>query len=302
MGFTRQFQVEGQPPATQSLPTALATVISRDYFTSVGIATLTGRTFSDRDSSSAPLALVVNRAFVERFLPEGAPIGRRIKLGAADSKAPWAAIIGVVADVRNRALTLPPAPEMYIHVLQDGGSWNQLFLLVRTAGDPSAALAPVRGVLSRMDPDQPAYLIQTLEQAAAQTIFVQRAAVAAMSVFAMIALTLAAVGVYGVLSYLASARTLEIGLRMAIGAGGRDVTWLLLRQAAAPLGFGLTLGLVAALALGRSASRLLFEVTPGDPLTLVLVCLALGGVGAAAAFVPARRASRMDPAAALHHD
>jgi putative ABC transport system permease protein len=300
--FDTQFQIEGHDrPAQGALPQANITVATRDHFGTLGVPLRVGRGIAATDGPDTPLVAVVNETFARRFLAGANPVGRRISIGDPRPNRPWAEIVGMVGDVRNRGLRESVEPEIFIPMHQQT-VWNQLFLLVRTQADAKAALAGVRREIMAMDPEQPVYAIQTMEEAFGNSVFQQRTAAILLGSFAALALVLAAVGIYGVVAHAVGARTQEIGIRMAVGAGRGHVVRLMLRQVLGLALAGLAIGLGLALALGRAASSLLFEIGPGDPLTLAAVSALLGAVAVLAAWTPIRRATRVDPVVALRYE
>jgi ABC-type antimicrobial peptide transport system permease subunit len=211
--------------------------------------------------------------------------------------------VGVIGDVRNRGLTEPPRPEVFVPVRQQIEGWNnQLFLTIRTQSDPLAMLPAVRKTIATLDPLQPVYAIQTVDDAFANAVAQRRAAMLLISIFAFVALALAGVGIYGLMSYMVSERTHEIGIRMALGAAGGDVLGLVIRQTLVLVGIGATLGIAGALMLGKALTSLVFEVTPSDPATLVSVTVVLTLVALAATLVPGLRATRVTPLVALRRE
>ena len=297
--FDIQVKVE-RPQATNeaAIPTSLITVTTPKYFAALRVPMRSGRSFTATDSLNAPPVAIVNQAFVERYLGGGEAIGQRIALGSANSPRPWTTIVGVAADHRNAGATRSVRPEVYTPVRQQT-DWNQLFLMVTTDGDPAALLPSVRDAIKSLDPEQPVYLVRTLETAIAEASFQQSLAALLLSIFAGVALVLAAVGIFGVLSYTVSARTQEIGVRMAVGAEPRHVRWLVVRQVLVLTGVGLAIGTGILLAGGRVLTGLLFGVEVADPTTLVAAAAILGTVALAAAWLPALRATRVDPIQAL---
>jgi putative ABC transport system permease protein len=297
--FSTQVAIEHASDA--SLASTVITVATPAYFDTLRVPLLSGRTFSNDDRLDSPPVAVVNRAFVARFIADGDPVGRRIRLGSADRPSPWVTIVGVVADYRNSGLTQPVRPEVVTPVRQQT-EWNQLFVLVRSASDAAALLPTVRQAVTALDADQPVYLSQTLEEAMAASVFQQRISTLLLSALSALALVLAAVGVYGVMSYAVAARTQEIGVRLAIGAQRRDVVWLVIRQVLGLTAAGLAIGIGALVAAGGLIEGLLFGVRPIDPITIAVVSIVLSLVALAAAWSPAARASRVDPIEALRYE
>lgn len=291
------FDGVGDPGST--LPTTLATVVTPGYFEALGIPLLRGRTFTEDDVAGTPAVAVVNEEAALRYLGTTDAVGRRLKLGDAGPEAPWWEIVGVVGSTRNLGLDQDPFPEIFAVHDQVGGAQNQLFLIVRTEGEPLSYLSAIRGTVLEMDADQPVYAIRTAEETYAQGIASMRATTLFLSIFAGFALVLAAVGIYSVVSYTVSGRTKEIGLRVALGADGGRVQRLVVGQALLPVLLGAGAGLLAAVAVGGALERLLFGVGGSDPLTLGLVATLLVGVAGLASWIPAFRAARLDPLEAL---
>jgi predicted permease len=303
VNFSTQVRIEGAPSSgAGALPTSIFTLASQEYFAALGIQLAAGRLFETRDTSGAPQVAVVNETFARRYLAGSNPIGRRIAM-AGDSTGKdqlrWAEVVGVVRDTRSQGLATPPSPELYLDVRQLELWWNQLFLLVRTGGDPRAILPDVRRAVAAIDPDQPVYLVQTLDEAFEQTNLQRRVTTILVAAFGLLAVVLAAVGIYAVLACAVAARTREIAVRVALGADRRHVATRVTIEALALVAVGLVLGLGAALAVGPLVSGMLYQVTPADPATFILVAAALVFVGIAAATIPARRAIAIDPAIAL---
>jgi predicted permease len=299
---SNQIEIEGVSAGGTTLPTAFATVASRDYFATLKIPVLRGRSFTPFDRPSGPGLVVVNQAFVSRYLSGREAVGARVRLVGRGSPGPWAEVIGVVGDTRNNGTAAPPRPEVFIAMEQGRDAWNQLFLLIRSEQGTSALMPSIREAVASIDAEQPVYNIQTMEEAVALTSFQQRISATLVGIFAALALGLAAVGIYGVMSYSVSARTQEIGVRMAIGAERSDVIRLVLMQVARLAGLGLALGVGLLLVSGKALSRLLYGVSPSDPLTIALVALTLGAVALIAGWVPAWRASRVNPIQALRYE
>jgi putative ABC transport system permease protein len=301
--FTTRLAVEGQVAATgDQLPTVDITNVAGDYFGALGYSLKTGRLLTTSDNATAPLVGVVTESAARRYLGEGNPIGKRLALGRQTPQR-WVEVVGVVGDVRNRGLADPPSPEVFVPVHQELAGWNnQLFLTIRTQGDPLAMLPAVRRTIASVDAQQPLYSIRTLDGAFAEAVSQRRAAMQLITIFAGIALLLAAVGIYGLMSHMVNERTHEIGIRMALGAVGGDVLRLVMRQTMTLVAIGAVLGLGGALALGRALSGLAFGVTPSDPVTLSAVTALLAAVAVIATVIPARRATRVTPLVALRRD
>jgi predicted permease len=305
--FGTEFTLERQGAPEGTIPTALYTVATPSFFESLRVPLRSGRTFSAADRLDAPRVAIVNQTFASRYLPGVEPLGQRLVLGKPEpgsSGLPWATIVGVVSDYRNGGPMRAIRPEIFIPVRQQT-AWNQLFVLVRGDGSPAgvAAMLPaVREAVRGLDPDQPVYAIQSLEQAIAQSSFQQRTATLLLAIFAGVALVMAGVGIFGVMSYSVSARTQELGVRLAVGAQRRDVVWLVIGHVLRLAGVGLVLGILLMLVGRQAIAGLLFGVEPADATTIAAVTVVLGLVSLAAAWVPAFRASRIDPIQALRYE
>jgi putative ABC transport system permease protein len=261
-----------------------------------------GRFFSSSDTPDTPPRVLINEAFVARFMKERDPLSTRFRVHGRGGPGPWNDVVGVVGDVKNAGLAAPIRPEVFIPMEQMRDGWNQLFLLVRTGGEPSAFLPQVRSVVASLDPEQPIYAIQTMEEAVSTSVFQQRIAAGLIGVFAVVAMIMSAIGIYGVMSYAVSARTQEIGIRMAIGAERSDVLRLVLAQVLRMTVIGLAIGVALLLLAGKALSDLLYGVTPADPATIAVVTILLGTVALLAGWIPAYRASRVNPIIALRYE
>jgi putative ABC transport system permease protein len=299
--FGTQFALEQGGAAGTTLPTALITVATPRHFETLRVPLHAGRAFMSSDRLDTPPVAIVNEAFAARYLSGTEPIGRRLTIGSSDRPRPWTTIVGVVADFRNNGASQPTRPEIFVPVEQQS-AWNQLFLLVRTDMSPAAVLPDIRQTLAALDREQPIYAIQTLEEAMATSSFQQRISAVLLTIFAALALLLAAIGIYGVMSYSVSARTQEMGVRLAIGAQRRTVIWLVIKQVLTMSVVGLAIGIALLLVAGRSLERLLFGVTTLDPVTIAIVSAVLGLVAIVAAWAPAARAARVDPIVALRYE
>jgi len=271
--------------------------VSPDYFAAAGTRLLRGRVFSDRDSSGAPLVGVVNETAARRFWSGGDPLRGRVMVDDTHTIQ----IVGVVEDTKINSLDEQPAPFLYTPLTQTSGPFamDRGTLLVRTSGDLGALLPALREQLRAVSPDAPLSPITSFEWRVRKLVMPQRMGAAFFATFALLALLLASIGIYGVTSYVAALRTREIGIRIALGADRARIRSLVLRQAAVPLAAGLAAGLVMATAGGRFAAAFLRGVTPRDPATYAGVTLLLALVALAATWLPARRAASVDPVRAL---
>lgn len=298
-GWETSFSIRGllEPPQGER-PEARIRPVSPGYFRSLGIPLLEGRHFTDRDDEDAPMVVIINESFAHAFFQDMSPIGQRLLKGGwwPFQAGEWE-IVGVVADVKMDGLASSTPWAMYFPHRQM--PFNDMYVFIGTAGDPLALSAAVRREVWALDAGLPIESIQTMEQIQSSSLAPQRFQMTLLGLFAGIALVLAAVGVYGVLSYAVAQRTGEIGVRMSLGARTSDVLGLVVAQGMKLSLFGLGLGLVGALIATRLIASLLFGVRPGDPATLALVASTLVLVALTACVLPAVRASRVDPVVAL---
>jgi putative ABC transport system permease protein len=303
-GMNFSFTVENQPMmGDMNLPMALYRVVSPDYFSTLDISLARGRVFDIHDVESSPAVVVVNRRLADHFWPNQNPIGKRMKVGAADSPNPWATVIGVVGDVRQAGLYGEQEFEMYASYNQDRrGFVAPRDLVVRTKADPAATASAVRQAVWSVDKDQPVSNVRTMEQVFAATVSRERFQTLLLTIFATAALVLACVGLYGVISYSVAQRTHEIGIRMALGACHTHVLKLVIIQGMALTVVGLALGLGIAAAVTRVLTEMLFNVTAMDPVTFVGVAGLLLVIALFACYIPARRATKVDPLIALRYE
>jgi putative ABC transport system permease protein len=305
---------EGDPPPTPEHPPAecLFQSASPDYFRAMGIALVRGRVFDDHDTTSSTPVAMVDDTLVARLFPDRDPIGRRIAFefeghSAADFRPIYREIVGVVRHVKHYALTSEPPNVQVFTPYTQLPLWMQerrpgMGLVVRTASDSGTIVAAVRDAVRSVDPTIPVFGVQTMDETIHQTMEQPRLSLALFAAFAGLALALAVVGVYGVLSYAVAQRTPEIGVRMALGARRGQIARLVARQATVLVGVGLAVGIVGALALSRLLTSLLVDVSPTDPLTFAGVVAVLAGTAGVASAIPARRASGVDPLVALRRE
>jgi putative ABC transport system permease protein len=292
-GFWLEEQAASRDPS-RTLPTECA-LVSRGYFAAMGIPVLDGRPFDRRDRMSSRRVLVVNQSFAKRYFPDGRVLGRRILVQASNQAL--ADIIGVVGDVRHKGLTSDPAPTVFLLHAQTPGYITNL--VVRTSGDPAAHAPALRRAIHEVDPTQAVSDVGTIEQDVAKALARPRLQATLVTSFAAIAAALAVIGVYGVIAYIVSLQTHEIGIRLALGATRERVFFELFGQGAQLVFAGLIVGIAAAVALREIASTFVFGVTTADPLTYLVAAVAFSGVALAAVIIPARRASRIEPVSAL---
>jgi putative ABC transport system permease protein len=302
-GMNFSFSVEGRPaPSDMKLPFALFRVVSPDYFHAMGIPLLRGRYFDVHDAPEVTPVTVINRRLAEQYWPGEDAIGKRLKVGPADSPNAWLTVVGVVGDVRQTGL-YEQKLEFYVPYMQERRSFMApRDLVVRTKADPAVIAGAVRKAVWSVDKDQPVSNVRTLDQVFAAAISQERFQALMLGLFAALALVLACVGLYGVISYSVVQRTHEIGVRMALGAQPVDVLRLVIRQGMSLTIAGLVIGIVAGTFATRLLTEMLFGVTPRDPLTFVGVPVLLLVVAFLACYIPARRATRIDPLLALRYE
>ncbi len=285
-------------PTPAESPSAQFLIISSGYFQAIGSSLLTGRDFEPRDNFNASPVAIVNHAFAEHYFPGQDVLGRQLNVCWSLKKP--VEIIGVVADARQAELQETPEPTIFLSNSQ--APMYFATLVVRATGDPLQIARATEAAVHRVDPDQAVSDVQTMETVFSDSVSSPRFQAILLLVFAALAIALAMIGVYGVVSYSVSQRINEIGIRLALGAHSTDVFRLVLREALILSTIALGLGLLCSLALGRVLESLLFEVTPTDPVTLASVCLLVLAVSTLAAALPARRATRIDPIVALRYE
>jgi putative ABC transport system permease protein len=301
------------PATIRELPPIQYRVVAGDYFRALAVPILKGRAFADSDTADAAKVAIVNREMAQRYWKDQDPIGKVISVNPPiplvprgtvppDYKPDLFTVIGVAADVHYGSLGTPPLPLVYVPFAQGSEGTTTMYLVVRSQADPASLAAAIRGRIRQVDPDVPASSIRTMEDRVSASLAQPRLRAIVLGTFAGLALLLAGVGIYGVMSYAARQRTREIGIRMAIGASSRAILTLLLGRGLLMVAAGLTAGLLGALALTRALRTLLFGVSTSDPLVFIGVTATLVTVAMVAAWIPARRATRLEPVVALRED
>ena len=301
------FAIEGRPPSRAGeSPNAIYRVVLPGYFRTMGISLLRGRDVNENDRMTAPGVVIVNDRLARRYWPGEDPIGKRITLDDSEKNRSWLTVIGVTQDAKQDEWTAAPRTEMYLPLLQSrsylqepSGHFEYITLVVRSSGDPAAIINDIKSSIAALDKNVPVSEIETMDQAVNDLNAQPRFELWLLTGFAALAVLLAALGVWGVMSYSVSRRTHELGVRMALGAAHTDVIKLVVRQAMTLALVGSACGLAAAVLLTRLMSRLLYGVRPTDPFTFCAVLLLVSAVALVASYIPARRATRIDPVLAM---
>jgi putative ABC transport system permease protein len=294
--FSSEFYIEGRP-VPKAADIAFYGIVSPDYFKALEIPVTRGRVFTNSDTPEAPRVAVINETLRRRFFGAEDPLRSRINTGSP-SEPNWLQIVGVIADVKYNGVTEDVQPLIYQSLDQrpTGGG----FLLVKSeVADPLSLVGSIRNEIKKLDPDLPVTNVATMEERLSNAVSQPRFRTTLIGLFAIVALILACVGIYGVISYSVAQRTHEMGIRMALGARGVDVLRMVVRQAMLIAGAGVLLGLLISFALTNLMAKLLFGVAPRDPVTFIATAMLLGGTAILASYIPARRASRVDPLVAL---
>ena len=296
-GVNGNFQIVGRPEETDlgKQPFAEFRVVSSNYFRTMGITMVRGREFSDQDAAGAPLVAIVNDEFVRRYFPNEDPIGKQI-LAWSDKPS---TIVGVARSVRQVSLDQPPRTELYVAAAQSPGNLFDVSYVLRTQSKPESLMPSVRASLHDIAPDQPIFLVKTMDDVISDSLQSRKLTLSLLAIFASLALLLSAAGVYGVMSYAVSQRQREIGIRMALGARASNVAQMILSEAGTLAAIGLVIGLMAAALLTRVLSSMVYGVGTHDPVTFVAVSALLAAVALTASLVPALRAARIDPLRAM---
>jgi putative ABC transport system permease protein len=278
-------------------------VVTPGYFQLLGMTLLRGRLFGEFDDEKAPQVAVINETLARTYWPNGDPLGKHLKLNnvrGSQANTAWTTVVGVIADARTESLAEATVPQLYLSLYQRRA--KDLAIFVRGRLDTAAIPRELREQVQSVDPELPVFSAQTLDEMVSASLSERRFSMEIVGLFVLTALLLAGLGIYGVISYIVSARTHEIGIRIALGADGKSVLRMVLRQGLGLAITGAALGLVCALIVSHLMAGLLYGVRPTDPLTFAGVTLLLIGVALLACYVPARRALRVDPLVALRHD
>jgi predicted permease len=297
-GNTNWFQIEGATANPDVDADALRRAGTPDYLKTLGAQLIEGRLLDERDDANAPLTAVINATMARRYLPGATAIGHRIRFAQRPGALAFT-IVGVVKDLRERGYAPAMKPGVYLSVAQLGEAESTDNLIVRGHGDATSLAAPIRRIVAAIDPEQPISAIQPLADYLDLDIADRQQHMMLLTSFAGLALFLASIGLYGVLSYLVAQRTREIGVRIALGASRGSVVRSVIRRGAALTGLGLAIGLSVAWAGTRAMQGLLYGVSAGDPATFVSVVALLGTIALLACWLPARRAASVDPLEAL---
>ncbi len=275
--------------------------VSKNYFATMGIRLMDGRLFDDRDGKDAPQVVIINKAMAATFWPNQNPIGRRIRPGGTKE---WCPVIGIVDDVKNAGLDRPAGTELYLPYQQPAGQGNSdMFVVMRAqGGDPRSLVGEVRQQMNEIDPSLPLADVRLMEDVLSRAQARPRFLTMLLTLFSAVALAIATVGIYGVVSYSVARRTKEFGLRMVLGAQTGDVLGLVMKQGAGMIAIGVAFGLLLAVFLTRLMASLLFGVPPTDLPTFASVTAVLFGVALAACYIPARRATKVDPIQTLRYE
>jgi predicted permease len=294
------FTIQGRPADAERVPVAEFAAVTPEYFRTLEIAQVSGRNFSDSDDVNSQKVALIDDTLAHRYWPGEDPIGKQIKAGALNSTAAWTTIVGIVSSIKSDGFDAPAMPHVYFPLLQNPGVTAAIYL--RTSTDPGTLGDAIRGEVQSVDPGIPVFAVRTLNEVVAKSLADRRFALTILAVFAGIALLLASIGIYGVMAYTFSQRTHEIGVRVALGAQRNDILRMALGEGMLLIAIGLGAGLIGAAIVTRFLRFMLFSVTATDPLTFASIALLLAAVALFACFIPAQRATQVDPLVALRED
>ncbi|MFY9570649.1 MAG: ABC transporter permease, partial [Blastocatellia bacterium] len=295
------FGIEGRPPAPAGDPNITGPRwVSSDYFKVMGMSLLKGRELTERAGANTPRVVVINETMARAYWPDQDPLGKRVAFDLTNNTPNWREIVGIVKDVKHSSLDESSKAELYIPFSQSPSFF--MTVVIRTSGDPLNLVAAARNEVLAVKDDQPISNVHTMEELLSNSIAQRRFNMLLLSIFAGVALVLSAVGIYGVMSYTVAQRTHELGVRMALGAQTSHVVGLVVKQGMTLALVGVGIGLAASFAVTRILASLLFGVSTTDTLTFSLIALLLSGVALVACYLPARRATRVDPMTALRYE
>jgi putative ABC transport system permease protein len=294
------FTIQGRPADAERIPVAEFAAVTPEYFRTLEIPLVSGRNFSTSDDVSSQRVALIDDTLAHRYWPGEDPTGKQIKAGALNSQAPWVTVVGVVATIKSDGFDAPAAPHVYFPLFQNPGVTAAIYL--RTSADPGTLGDTIRHEVQSVDPGIPVFAVRTMDEVVAKSLADRRFALVILAVFAGVALLLASIGIYGVMAYTFSQRTHEIGVRVALGAQRSDILRMALGEGMLLVAIGLGAGLIGATIVTRFLRSMLFSVTPTDPATFGAIAALLAAVALFACFIPARRATQVDPLVALRED